>query len=65
MERVAVGADGSPPVILTGVAAGHHLFIAGALSIAKPPERWLPFECFPIGNHQSYPVMIPYGNIRF
>ena len=44
---------------------GHHLFIAGALSAAIPPEGWLsPLDCFPPGNHQSRSVMIPYGNIR-
>ena len=27
--------------------AGHHLYLAGALSEAKPPEKWLPPEMFP------------------
>ena len=39
-----------------------NLCLAGVLSVAKPPERLPPVDCFPTGNPQPCSMMIPIGN---
>ena len=45
--------------------AGHHLYLAGALSGAKPPERWLPPEMFPDRESSFLLRDDSSGNIRY
>ena len=46
-----------------GLPAGHHLYLAVALSEAKPTEKWRSRRRFPSGNHLGARLMIPAGNI--
>ena len=61
LSRVAVEVAGRQPV-KRAVSRRDNLCLAGVLSVAKPPKRLPPGDCFPTGNHQPCSMMIPVGN---